>query len=138
MTRRRKLSPERKERHACLVPRGLSHVPQGLHQRYWLFSAFNEKERHRLASPPRKPAGARIAPQRCPILRLLVSKVYHLFAMFSSVVNSIVLDTGSTLILLQALQFLLCFNDLPLQRVVFILPECSILKLLLCLLLSRF
>ena len=28
-----------------------------------------------MASPPRKPAGARVAPQRCPILRLLVSAV---------------------------------------------------------------
>ena len=30
-----------------------------------------------MASPPRKPAGARVAPQRCPILRLLAAEVYH-------------------------------------------------------------
>ena len=30
-----------------------------------------------MASPLRKPAGARVAPQRCPILLLLASKVYH-------------------------------------------------------------
>ncbi len=57
----------------------------------------NEKERYRMASPPRKPAGARVAPQRCPILRLLTAIVYYLLPLFSTVQNSIVLDMGSTL-----------------------------------------
>jgi len=57
----------------------------------------NEKERYRMASPPRKPAGARVAPQRCPILRLLTVIVYHLLPLFSTVQYSIVLDMGSTL-----------------------------------------
>ena len=58
----------------------------------------NEKERYRMASPPRKPAGARVAPQRCPILRLLTAIVYYLLLLFSTVQNSIVLDMGSTLV----------------------------------------
>ena len=50
-----------------------------------------------MASPPRKSAGARVAPQRCPILRLLTTIVYHLPPLFATVQNSIVLDMGSTL-----------------------------------------
>ena len=50
-----------------------------------------------MASPPRKPAGARVASLRCPILRSLATEVYCIFLVCTRVVNSIVLDTGSTL-----------------------------------------
>ena len=52
-----------------------------------------------MAPPLRKPAGAQVAPLRCLILRLLASEVYHDWWLFSRVLNSIVLDMGSTLTL---------------------------------------
>ena len=51
-----------------------------------------------MAPPLRKPAGAQVAPLRCLILRLLASEVYHDWLLFSRVLNSIVLDMGSTLV----------------------------------------
>ena len=50
-----------------------------------------------MAPPLRKPAGAQVAPLRCLTLRLLAPEVYHDWRMFSRVLNSIVLDMGSTL-----------------------------------------
>ena len=64
-------------------------------------SACNRKERYRMAPPLRKPAGAQVAPLRCLTLRLLAPEVYHDWRMFSRVLNSIVLDMGSTLALKQ-------------------------------------
>ena len=58
-----------------------------------------------MAPPLRKPAGAQVAPLRCPILRLLALIVYHAFWSLFTVLLSNVLETGITLQFLMPIFF---------------------------------